>query len=117
MKLFQIIVLPLLLCLFYHTASAQSLAQAKVVIEKTSGKIQLLDEKGADLQAVYKILSMEVDVFDNGSQYAGSVSVQGDKFPMAEVKKEETLKVNTLKVQEVSTGKALESKGNVLQWK
>jgi hypothetical protein len=117
MKLLQIVVLPLLLCLFYHTASAQNIAQAKVLIEKSSGKIQLLDEKGADLQAVYKIVSMEVDVFDNGNQYAGSISVQGDKFPLAEVKKEETLKVNTLKVQEISSGKALESKNNVLQWK
>ena len=99
------------------STAQQNLNDKKLVIEKNGGKMRILDAQGQDLSAQFRIQSMDIDLYDNKNQYAGSLSVQGDVFPLEEVQQGESIKINTLKAQETASGQRLEAKNLKVEWK
>ena len=112
------ILFSLVLCLLSSLSLLSAQDQVQVAIAKADGKIELWDANQKAPTQTYKLEELVLDVLDAQGRYSGSVQLKaGETFPKEELQAGESLKVKSLKVQELSSGKQLELKAPALIWR
>jgi hypothetical protein len=84
---------------------AQNIA---VKLDKSTGKIDLFNTKNnTAVTNNYKLSHLELEIYDSGGEYAGSLELKDFLLPKNEVDKSEKVKIAQIRFKNISTGELL----------
>ncbi len=82
-----------------------------VKVNKASKKIEIIKKSDAsNVTSAFRLNMCNIDVFDRGGKYAGTVELKEWAIPLDEFSPDETAKISKISVTEIKSGKTIELK-------
>jgi hypothetical protein len=87
-----------------------------IKINKQSKKIEVIKKSdGANVTASFKFNKANIDIFDKGGDYAGTVELKDWSVPLDEFSTDEIIKISVISLTIIENGKTIELKDIRLQ--